>query len=551
MSERMDQPVGPRPGNQRRPSTLRLARDGALAGAVALAVLLAGATILGQPGFLEAVANGVTLYVPVPVFDAVLSALGPLAKGLVFAAVALAVPLAGVLVALLFRGVLAQRPGIGATFLLTVVGVAAAELLVLPLARAGILGGEWRGDPAALHVPIVLAAFAFASTLVLLRRTDPEAQADPEASPVEPSDPDGAGAGSAGLGRREVLRRGVLGVAALSVVGAGLAALGRIGEAALRPVGGRVDRPSIDGFGPTPRTTPIGEFYTVGKDLVPPSVDGTTWRLEVSGLVDRPASFDLAELRAFPRVEGHRTMQCISNNVAVWGGLIGNQRWAGLRLADLLDRVGVRPEARWVLWRAADGFTESLPLAVARDEWTWLVDEMGAPGEALTAEHGYPLRVLIAGRYGMKQPKHLVAIRLSETDQPGYWVKRGWDETAAVRVWSRIDDPRDADVVPAGVPLEVFGVASSGDRGIGRVEVSLDEGATWADAELEPPTVDTNERTWRRWRATVTIPEPGRRSVTVRATDLAGNVQDPVVRPPLPSGATGLARISVVAAREG
>jgi DMSO/TMAO reductase YedYZ molybdopterin-dependent catalytic subunit len=549
MSDRMDQPVGPRPGSQRRPSTRRLARDGALAGAVALAVLLLGATASGQAGFLEAVANGVTLYVPIPVFDAVLSALGPLAKGLVYATVALTVPLAGALVAVLFRSALADRPGIGATAMLAVIGVAAAELLILPLAGVGLLGAGWRGDPAALHVPIILAAVAYAGVLVLLRRTDPDARAGTAPPPAEPADLEHTEVGG-GLARREVLRRGVLGIAALSVVGAGLAVLGRIGEAALRPVGGRVARPSIEGYGPTPRTTPVGEFYTVGKDLVPPSVDGTTWRLDVGGLVERPASFDLAELRAFPRVEGYRTMQCISNEVVTWGGLIGNQRWAGLRLADLLDRVGVRPEARWVLWRAADGFTESLPLEVARDEWTWLVDEMGPPGTALTPEHGYPLRVLIAGRYGMKQPKHLVGIELSETDEPGYWVKRGWDETAAVRVWSRIDDPRDADVVPAGVPLDVVGVASSGDRGIGRVDVSLDEGATWAEAELEPPSVDTNERTWRRWRATVTIPEPGRLTVVARAVDLAGNTQDPVVRPPLPSGATGLARISVVAARE-
>ncbi len=528
-----------------------LARDGALAGAVALATLLLGSTLFGQGGFVEAVANGVTLYVPVPVFDAVLAALGPLAKGLVFAAVALALPLAGALLAVLFGRALDDRPGPGAAAMLAVVALVAAELLVLPLAGVGVLGSGWRGDPLALHGPLVAAAIAYGVVVVLLRRTQAEEPLTtaPAMDGVS-GEPAPASLAGGGLGRREVLRRGVLGLGAVSVIGAGIAVIGRVSGAALRPAGGRTLRPSIEGYGPTPRTTPIGEFYTVGKDLVPPTIDEASWRLEVGGLVERPTSVGLDELRAFPRVEGHRAMQCISNEVVTWGGLIGNQRWAGLRLADLLDQVGVRPEARWVLWRAADGFTESLPIAVARDEWTWLVDEMGEPGTALTPEHGYPLRVLIAGRYGMKQPKHLVGIELSETDEPGYWVKRGWDDTAAVRVWSRIDDPRDADVVPAGQPFEVFGVASSGDRGIGRVEISLDEGASWAEAELEPSTADTNEQTWRRWRATVTIPDPGRRVVVARATDLAGNVQDPVVRPPLPSGATGLARISVVAARE-
>ena len=134
---------------------------------------------------------------------------------------------------------------------------------------------------------------------------------------------------------------------------------------------------------------------------------------------------------------------------------------------------------------AADGYTESLPLEVALDPETWLAYEMG--GAPLTVEHGFPLRVLIAGRYGMKQPKSLTGIGLAAEDEPGFWQRRGWDRDAFVRTMSRIDLPRDGDSVPGGRPLDVYGIASSGDRGIARVEVSSDGGSSWVDADIEPP----------------------------------------------------------------
>jgi hypothetical protein len=172
---------------------------------------------------------------------------------------------------------------------------------------------------------------------------------------------------------------------------------------------------------------------------------------------------------------------------------------------------------------------------------------MGSPGTPLPVEHGFPLRVFIAGRYGMKQPKYLTAIELADHDEDGYWVVRGWDKTAAVRTYSRIDSPTRGAGVTAGAPLGVYGIASAGDRGIARVEVSGDDGATWVDAELEPDTPETSDLTWNRWRATV-APAAGRPVIVARATDRAGNVQDEVPRAALPSGATGLHRVPIIAA---
>jgi DMSO/TMAO reductase YedYZ molybdopterin-dependent catalytic subunit len=527
-------------------SEIRPTRAGFLAGGVALLVLLLGGAITGQNGFLELVANGVTTFVPVGVFDAVLGILGPLAKGLLFTLVALAVPVAGALLALGLEkaGILGGRPGIEGAILAAGIALLVAELVVLPLFGQGIAGTAYPGEMLALQVPIVAAAVAYGAVLVgLVRWTSAEAVA-------EGGTPGGAaGTGIAAVAvqdRRAFLGRSLVVVGGLSLVGSLVIVGSRVVTAATKPLGSGTGKPLVDAFGVTPRVTPLEDFYVVGKDLLPTVVDLPSWRLRVIGLVDESVEWTLDDLAGLPRVEGYRTLQCISNEVIRYGSLIGNQWWAGVRMRDLLDRVGVQAAATHVLWRSADGYTESLPADVARDERTWLVSEMGAAGTALSNEHGFPLRVLIAGRYGMKQPKYLTEIELSDHDVPGYWENRGWDQTAAVRTYSRIDEPAEGASVPAGTPFAIFGIASAGDRGISRVEVSPDDGATWVDAELEPDTPETSELTWARWRGTLEAPT-GRAVLRARATDGQGNRQDAVVRPTLPSGATGYARVVVIA----
>jgi DMSO/TMAO reductase YedYZ molybdopterin-dependent catalytic subunit len=513
-------------------------RAGLLAGGVSLLVLLVGSAVSGQNGFLELVANGATVFVPLPVFDAILGLLGPLAKGLLFSLVALVVPIAGgLLAAILARiGWLDADAPVSTAFVAGGIALAVAELLVLPLFGQGLLGTGYQGDMLALQIPVVLAAIAYGSDLSGLIASAPAVEAS---SAGERSD-------EPAEARRSFLARSLAVIGGLSLVGSVAIVGTRVATAASKPTGGGTGKPLVDDWGVTARVTPIGEFYVVSKDLLPTSVDLPTWRLAVTGLVDAPGDLTLEDLATLPRVEGHRTLQCISNEVTRYGSLIGNQWWAGVRLRDLLDRVGVQAAATHVLWRAADGFHESLPLDVARDELTWLVSEMATPGMGLTAEHGFPLRVLIAGRYGMKQPKYLTGIELADHDQPGYWENRGWDQTAAVRTYSRIDEPATGATVAADSDVAVYGIASAGDRGIERVEVSTDDGATWADAELEPPTPETSDLTWRRWRATVRLPV-GRAVLLARATDGDGNVQDATVRPSLPSGATGLHRVTIAA----
>lgn len=519
------------------------AASGLLAGFVALFVLLLGSFVTGANGILEAIHNGVTAFIPLDLFETGIRTFGPYAKGLLFIGVAAAVPIAGSIIAVAQRrtGGLSGRPGLGDALFTAGLALLAGEFVVLPIFGAGFLGSSYRGDQLALHVPLALASAAYGLVLVgLLRsRTSPRSAAD---SPVEPR---GAAVASPSLlPRRTFLGRSLAVVALGSAAGSILAVAGRVITAGSTNAAVQRRAQAPGGFGPTPVVTPVQDFYVVAKDLLPTTVDLASWKLRVSGLVDHPMSYTPEGLRAFTRVEGYRTLQCISNQVVVFGDLIGNQRWAGIRVRDVLAAAGVQAGATHVLWRSADGYTESIPVDVARDERTWLVDEMGPPGTPLTAEHGYPLRVLIAGRYGMKQPKYLTDIVLADHDEAGFWEQRTWDETAAVRTYSRIDDPQDGDNLPADTAFTVYGVASAGDRGIAKVELSSDGGSTWMPAELEVAVIGDSDLSWRRWRAQVTVPA-GRAVLSVRATDGAGNVQDSIPRPPLPSGATGLHQIEV------
>jgi DMSO/TMAO reductase YedYZ molybdopterin-dependent catalytic subunit len=512
---------------------------GALGGATALLILLAGSSITGQPGFLELVHNGATVFVPLELFEAGIGAFGGFAKGFLFVGIAVALVAAGAGIAIVLVRVdpASSRPSWSETLWIGLLALAIAELVVLPIFGAGFFGSAYVGDVPALQVPLILACFAYgAVTVGVLRDIADEAaiaqdeRVDPSATPMPRRRFIGGAAAVVGLAS--------VGIASVGVV-ARVVSAGRANDVATSPP------QAPGGYGPTPAITPVDDFYTISKDLFPTRVDGASWRLAVGGLVDSPREYSLEELRSFPMVEGHRTLQCISNEVATYGRLIGNQRWAGLRAVDVLNAAGVAPSATHVLWRSADGYTESLPIEVARDPRTWLAYEMGPPGTALADEHGYPLRVLIAGRYGMKQPKWLTGIELADHDEPGYWEQRGWDQTAAVRTYSRIDQPRTLDSVTAGVAIGVFGIASAGDRGIARVEVSADDGATWTDAEVEATATGIEDLTWRRWRASVILASAGRHVLVVRATDGTGMVQDGTPRPTLPSGATGWHRVRV------
>jgi DMSO/TMAO reductase YedYZ molybdopterin-dependent catalytic subunit len=278
--------------------------------------------------------------------------------------------------------------------------------------------------------------------------------------------------------------------------------------------------------------TTTQDFYVISKNgLDDPSIDPARWRLQVQG--ERPYSLGYDELQALPATSGPRTLECISNIVG--GSLISTAVFSGAPLRDLLARSGVPANTTEIRFTSADGYTESIPLGVAMDPSTIVAYRIN--DQPLPKIHGFPARVLMSGRYGVKNPKWLTRIEPVPVPYSGYWPQRGWNKDAFVRTFSRLDTPQEQDVVPAGRPFaRIRGVAFAGARGISRVEISFDNGATWADTTLRPilPKDD-----WMPFTYTWPAPTPGTHDVVVRATDGDGVLQDPTERDSFPDGATG------------
>lgn len=292
------------------------------------------------------------------------------------------------------------------------------------------------------------------------------------------------------------------------------------------PVDGAFD--GVEGL--TARITPIESFYVVDEALADPVIDPGTWRLGVGGAVARPLRLSLEDLLAFPAVERFQTLGCISNPVG--GELISTTKWTGVELRRVLEAAGPEPGAVEVVFRSADGYSESLPLAAASDPTTLIV--YGMDGRALSVAHGFPARILSAGTYGMKNPKWLLDIELVTSPYDGFWETRGWSKPATVKTWCRIDTP------PSGRrgdgPRPIAGVAFAGDRGISRVEVSTDDGVTWTRAELERALAPLS---WVRWRFDWIPARTGLHTIRARAWDGGGVVQTSGFAPTHPDGASG------------
>jgi DMSO/TMAO reductase YedYZ molybdopterin-dependent catalytic subunit len=282
--------------------------------------------------------------------------------------------------------------------------------------------------------------------------------------------------------------------------------------------------------GTRPELTSNENFYRIDINTVPPEVDVSSWRLEVKGLVERPLKLTLADIASRPSVRQAITLSCISNPVG--GDLISTAILTGVRLKDIMTEAGMKPEAKAVAVKAVDGFYESVPLAEVRDDRTLLVYAMNdAP---LPVPHGYPLRIYVPGHYGMKQPKWITSLEAIPRNGPGYWVDRGWDEKAAPQTTSVIDTTGPARPRPGQV--EVGGIAYSGDRGISRVQVQVDDGP-WEEAELRDPPV--GPLTWVQWRYYWRAIK-GRHTIRVRAYDGTGALQGMKSHDPFPAGATGV-----------
>jgi DMSO/TMAO reductase YedYZ molybdopterin-dependent catalytic subunit len=288
-----------------------------------------------------------------------------------------------------------------------------------------------------------------------------------------------------------------------------------------------------------PILVPNDDFYRIDTAFSVPRVNLQEWTLSVTGMVDRPYTIDYSDLLDMRMVERDVTLSCVSNTVG--GGLVGNARWQGVPLTEILDRAGVQPEAEQLVGRSVDDFTVGFPVEAAYDGREALL-AVGMNGEPLPFEHGFPARLVVAGLYGyVSATKWLAQIELTTWDGfDAYWVPRGWAKEAPIKTQSRIDtlDPQRA--ISVG-PTAVAGVAWAPTRGISKVEVQLGENAEWVEAELSEP---LSENSWVQWKTDWDAPE-GRHVIRCRATDGNGDLQTEEERRPAPDGATGWHTITV------
>lgn len=292
----------------------------------------------------------------------------------------------------------------------------------------------------------------------------------------------------------------------------------------------------LDGVGPL--VTPNKDFYRIDTALRVPVVDPGLWTLKVTGLVEHEISLDFATLLAKPLIERHITIACVSN--AVGGDLIGNARWLGWPVRELLALAGPKDGADMVLSRSTDGWTAGTPLEVLTDNRDALL-AVGMNGEPLPLEHGFPARLIVPGLYGyVSATKWVTELKVTRfADDVGYWTPRGWSERGPIKTSSRIDVPRDGHSVRTGT-VAFGGVAWAQHTGIGRVELRVNRGA-WQQAELAP---GISHDTWYQWKLEMPL-TPGQYEVQVRATDLNGAAQVEDRAPVAPSGATGFHTVRV------
>jgi DMSO/TMAO reductase YedYZ molybdopterin-dependent catalytic subunit len=294
------------------------------------------------------------------------------------------------------------------------------------------------------------------------------------------------------------------------------------------------------------------DFYIVTKNPAgDPDLRAAQWRLVVDGEVGRTIQLDYMSLRNLPTVETTKTLECISNFVAKcelapFGcELISTARWRGVRLSDLLELAGgLKAGVVSLAVISADEFSTALPLEVALAPDTLLVYEMN--GQILPREHGYPARVLVPGRYGMKSAKWVVALRALSREFVDWYGQRNWSRQGIVKTMTRIDYPAPGAVLPPG-EHRIAGIAYAGDRGVARVEFSADGGTSWRVAELLEPPVGRDA--WVRWQGQFTLPERAELTLVARATDGLGVLQIEEFSLPQPDGASGWFTTTVRAPR--
>ena len=298
--------------------------------------------------------------------------------------------------------------------------------------------------------------------------------------------------------------------------------------------------------------TPADSFF-VRNHFSPPQLQSSGWSLSVSGEVERPCSLGMDSLKQLPCKELLVLMECAGNSRSsvqppiqglLWdNGAVSTARWSGVTLGSVLALAGLLDGAVELLLEGADwgkewgvdgemGYAMSLPMDKALHPDTILAYDMN--GESLSPEHGYPLRAVVPGWFGMASVKWLTGIRVLSQPFRGFhqsdyyvYVDEGLDNglpkerVTSLQVKSLVTWPRRGEILTTG-RHEIRGMAWSGQGPVTKLEVSTDDGRTWNQANLED---SESPYAWRQWTSTWDASQPGYFLIRARATDQMGNVQ--------------------------
>jgi DMSO/TMAO reductase YedYZ molybdopterin-dependent catalytic subunit len=307
----------------------------------------------------------------------------------------------------------------------------------------------------------------------------------------------------------------------------------------------------LEGFGSW--ITPVEHFF-VRTHLFKPSIDVAKWQLRIDGEVNQPVTLSMEELKKFPRAELVSVLECAGNGRAFYQptviglqwryGAVGNARWSGVRLADVLHKAGLKSSAKHILFNGADvpigtmpDFERTIPLNKALDSDTLLATEMN--GEALPSSHGFPLRLVAPGWAGDSWVKWITNIQVLDKEFEGFFMKTAYRHPVHPVSPGATVDPAEMTPVEAVGPksliaapaqdarlpqseVRIHGAAWSGGSPITRVDVSTDNGRNWHPAKLG---ADRAKYAWRLWETTWKPAGPGSYVLMARATDESGDTQ--------------------------
>jgi DMSO/TMAO reductase YedYZ molybdopterin-dependent catalytic subunit len=389
---------------------------------------------------------------------------------------------------------------------------------LFPASGRGVFGVSAWPWPAAMEMVWLLTSiiYSFLFTGLTMKR---ESARKPEEAPD--------------LSRRLFLKR-------LAYAGAGLVLAGAFGSYLWRLI--ESGRRSLTGTGRiSSEITPNEDFYAVSKNFIPPVVDARSWNLEIKGLVDHDLTISYKRLKEFPSSTYYLTLECIGNEIG--GQQVGNAKWKGTLLRDVLSLVSIDSSAKKVVLYGTDDYTDSITPDQALAADVLLAYEMN--DEPLPSEHGFPVRLLIPGIYGMKNVKWVTKLEFVDYDYQGFWEEAGWSDKAVIQTMSRIDAPLSGARVGTAESVTIGGIAFAGDRGISEVQVSTDGGKMWNKVRVKEA---LSPYSWSLWAYDWAPPGSGTYTTLVRAIDGHGTLQTQTVRQPLPDGATGYDSTIIVAA---